>query len=71
MEQKYSDSKIPASIKKKMESLIDLRKDFADIIHEIKLALENSWEELEKNADSLLENLNASIKSLKSSLKKL
>ncbi len=64
VEQAYLDSEIPLPVRKKMEALMDLRKDFADKVQEMKWALDHSWEELEKGADHMVKGLTQSIKKM-------
>lgn len=63
IEWRYLNSDVPIPIEKKMQKLIDLRKDFEDKIHEMKSAVDGSWEQLEKEAASMLEKLTHSVES--------
>ncbi len=65
IDKKYLNTDIPHPIKKKMNKLVDLRKDLADKIHEMRLTVENTWEEIEKNAVSTLDGLIDLVESFK------
>ena len=62
IEHTYQSSDIPLPVRREIENLIDSRKNFADRIQEMRSVLENSWEELEKGAIHMLEELHQSIK---------
>ena len=64
IEKTYPGSEVPNSVKSKINQLVDLRKDFADKIQEMKSLVENSWENLEKDSRFMLKELTQFLKSL-------
>ncbi len=64
IEKTYPGSEVPDSIKSKINQLVDLRKDFADKIQEMKSLVESSWENLEKDSRFMLKELTHFLKSI-------
>ncbi len=63
IEKTYPGSEVPNSIKSKINQLVDLRKDFADKIQEMKAMVDSSWESLEKDSRFMLKELTQFLKS--------
>ena len=68
IEQAHSDSEIPPSLRKKMEELMDSRKDLSDRVHELRCVMDQSWERIEKNATGMLSHITQSIKKISDEL---
>ncbi len=61
-EQAHTDSEIKPQLRKKMEALVDLRKDLSDRVHELKCVADTSWDSIEKNTVDMLKNITQSIR---------
>ncbi len=61
IEAAYQGSGVPVGLRKKIQELVDFRKDYADMLQQLKWAADNSWEELEIKAGRMYQKLSQSI----------
>ena len=64
LEKAHLDSEIQLPLRKKMEALVDSRKDLSDRVHELKCAADNSWDIIEKHTIDMLKSLTQSVRQL-------
>ncbi len=64
----YEDEDVPKPVRKKIQQLVDARKDIADLVQQLKWVAENSWDELEVGVNRKFDELTQSIESLSKQL---
>lgn len=64
IEDSHLELEIPVPLRKKMQELTEIQKDLSDSLHDLKGAMDNSWENLEENAVRLHKKLTQAIKEI-------